>query len=409
MPVYDGDKEFGYGILAAGATTGFIRLPRIDLGSNSEPQGTPATVSKGAPLVVDLTGKVWVWVAPTGDGEGVWRTISGVNGRDGIDGLSLRARGVWVTGTPYVVGDVVERGGNGYISVIEHESGTGNAPSGDGNSQWRIVVRKGDDGRSITGATYDNTTGILEITFSTGSPLTTGDIRGGVTNDLEALVERAETAADESETARGQAQGSATAASTCASAASQSASNAADSAATATSKAGEAAGSAETASTKAGEAAVSATAASTCANAAAGSAASAQAARTGAETAEDGAEAAETRINALLISKLDNPTNQSDAATDTYLRRNGTNANATSEWVVAGPGGGGTESEVIWQDDGGSDESVDIKFCSICTGVGQSPILKILTRAKGSEDAFVERGRITTCTIEGTRYGWNET
>lgn len=345
MPLYDGDKDFGASVLASNAVKGFLRAPRIELGESETPTGTPVPIGNGAPIVIDTTGRMWVWVAGENGG---WRTNAGTDGRDGLNGAIFTARGPWATGNEYVEGDVVERQGNGYACIDDHTATSSNAPSGDAitNDKWNIIVRKGDNGlngpivyrgeffststynarelvrESAHGRVYYCRSSVpagtlTEIPYSGNAQFAVFLIDGATTAELLELVRQARDARDSARDSAGAASDSAGDAAGSARAAGESASTASDKAGEAVDAAGNASGYASNA-VDAKDAAVGA--------------------RDKAIEAKDAAEDAEERIGNLLIEKLDNPTNQDGAATDLFLQRKvvgtGEEQVISSEWVA---------------------------------------------------------------------------
>lgn len=53
-------------------------------------------------------------------------------------------KGAWTTSTSYIVNDIVNQGGNAYICLSDHTSGTFSTDLG--NSLWELFVSKGDNG-----------------------------------------------------------------------------------------------------------------------------------------------------------------------------------------------------------------------------------------------------------------------
>ena len=81
-------------------------------------------------------------------GTGVpWDRISGTGKPS--DGATRNVfRGDWTASTPYAVGDIVLKDGNGWSCVLSHTSASDNQPptSGSGNDWWALYAVKGSDG-----------------------------------------------------------------------------------------------------------------------------------------------------------------------------------------------------------------------------------------------------------------------
>ena len=116
-----------------------------------------------------------------------WSDIGGT-GKPANDATRNFFRGLYLTTTDYVVGDMVTYESEVYICILEHLATTANTtPSGDGtaNTYWDIFSKKGDPGISISST--ESVDGVTTVTFSDGSTIVINDGADGAVSNARSV------------------------------------------------------------------------------------------------------------------------------------------------------------------------------------------------------------------------------
>ena len=117
-----------------------------------------------------------------------WSDIGGT-GKPANDATRNFFRGLYLTTTDYVVGDMVTYESEVYICISDHlaTAAANTTPSGDGtaNDYWDIFSKKGDPGISISSTVSSN--GVTTVTFSDGSTIVINDGADGAVSNARSV------------------------------------------------------------------------------------------------------------------------------------------------------------------------------------------------------------------------------